>query len=182
MRVAACLTTFAIAVSTAAAGASATTRDELHRPLHLPHLKLGRRCPVSPSRVWTSEQRLNGRGPVYLVGVGGAPGGTIDVGMAFPDSMGWFGQKTPWAIDRSYDGPLLVRARRIGKRGAVRFARGYGDHLPELYWPAGVDQGSPPDPKFRFLASTTLFRAAGCYAFQLDGTSFSKIIVARVRS
>ena len=32
-----------------------------------------------------------------------------------------------------------------------------------------------------FLASATLFRTAGCYAFQIDGTSFSKIIVVHVR-
>lgn len=181
MRVAVCVIPFVAAVFMHALAASAAPFDGLHRPLHLPHLQPGRHCPVSPSRAWTSEQRLNGRGPVYLVGVGGARGGTIGIDMSVRDSLGWFGQKTPWAISRSYDGPLLVRAGRIGRRGEVRFAHGYGDHLRELYWQAGMDQGSPPDPDFRFLASATLFRAAGCYAFQVDGATFSKIIVVRVK-
>jgi hypothetical protein len=97
------------------------------------------------------------------------------------DSLGWYGQKTPWAISRSYDGPILVRGARIGQRGEMRFAHGYGEHLRELYWESGVDQGSPPDPDFRFLASATLFRAPGCYAFQIDGSSFSRIVVVRVK-
>jgi hypothetical protein len=123
---------------------------------------------------------LTGRGPAYLIGVGGARGGMITIDWSLPDSQGWYGQKTPWAISRSYDGPLLVRGGRIGRRGQVRFAYAYGDHLPELEWAAGADQGSPPDPERRFLASETLFRKPGCYAYQIDGTSFSEIVVARV--
>jgi hypothetical protein len=53
--------------------------------------------------------------------------------------------------------------------------------LHELSWPTGADQGSPPDPQVRFLASATLVRSPGCYGFQIDGTSFSHIIVVRIR-
>ena len=155
--------------------------DDLHRPLHLPRLAPGKRCPMSPSASapWRTGQPLIGRGPVYLVGVGGAPG--ISIALSARDALGWYGQKTPWVIDRSYAGPILVRGARIGRRGQVRFAHGYGDHLRELQWDANVDQGSPPNPNYRFLASATLFRSPGCYAFQIDGTVFSKIIVVRVR-
>lgn len=158
--------------------------DQLHRPLHLPRLAPGQRCPISPSQPvsWgTAGQRLTGRGPAYLIGLSGASGGTISIAGSARDGLGWYGQKTPWAIRRSYDGPILVRGARIGRRGQVRFAHAYGDHLRELQWDAGADQGSPPDPDFRFLASATLVRAPGCYAFQIDGSSFSKIIVARVQ-
>jgi len=124
---------------------------------------------------------LTGRGPAYLIVVGDAPPGTISIALSARDRLGWYGQKTPWAIDRSYDGPILVRGARIGRRGQVRFAYEYGDHLREIHWGTGTDQGSPPDPDFRFLASATLFRASGCYAFQVDGTSFSEIVVVRVR-
>lgn len=155
-----------------------------HRPLHLPHLRQGTRCPMSPSHVahqgTDRQQTLTGRGPAYLMSVGSAPGGRISIGFSARDSLGWYGQKTPWVIDRSYDGPILVRGARIGRPGQVRFAYGYGDHRRELNWDTGADQGSPPDPDFRFLASATLFRAPGCYAFQIDGTSFSEIVVARV--
>jgi hypothetical protein len=157
--------------------------DALRRPLHLPKLKRGARCPLSPSRVWApgARQRLNGRGPAFLVGIGGAGPATINMIFSYPDELGWYGQKTPWWVSREYDGPLLVRGARIDRRGAVRFAKSYGDHLQELSWEAGVDQSLPPNPDYRFLASETLVRARGCYAFQVDGTSFSRVIVVRVR-
>ena len=100
---------------------------------------------------------------------------------AYPDGQGWYAQKTPWVISREYSGALLVRGARIDRRGQVRFALGYGDHLRELYWEAGADQSLKPDPDYRFLASSTLVRTRGCYAFQVDGESFSRVIVVRVR-
>jgi hypothetical protein len=121
------------------AAASPSPADELRRPLHLPKLKPGQKCPVSPSRVWapTTRQRLNGRGPVFLVSLDNA---TVRMNFSFPDGRGWYAQKTPWVISRQYDGPLLVRGARLDRRGGVRFARGYGEHLRELYWDAGADQ------------------------------------------
>jgi hypothetical protein len=175
-----------LAVVFAVAGASVTPAASSsagtgapHRRLHLPHLRPGKRCPISLSQTarWgtVGQLTLTGRGPAYLIG-----GGRISIALSARDSLGWYGQKTPWAIRRSYGGPILVRGARIDRRGQVRFAHGYGDHLRELQWDAGADQGLPADPSFRFLASGTLFRAAGCYAYQIDGTSFSKIVVVRV--
>jgi hypothetical protein len=154
--------------------------DALRRPLHLPKLKRGARCPLSPSRLWspTTGQRLNGRGPAFLVATEAA---TVRMNFAYSDEQGWYAQKTPWVIGREYGGALLVRGARIDRRGQVRFARGYGEHLRELYWDAGADQSLTPDPAYRFLASATLVRARGCYAFQVDGESFSRLIVVRVR-
>jgi hypothetical protein len=109
----------------------------------------------------TTGQKLNGRGPAFLVALDPA---TIYMNFAFPDERGWYAQKTPWVISREYEGALLVRAARIDRRGPVRFARGYGEHLRELYWEAGADQSLVPEPEYRFLASSTLVRARGCYA------------------
>ena len=174
----------AVARVSVAPAASVLRSGAPHRPLHLPHLRPGKRCPISPSQIspWGTDglETLTGRGPAYLIGVGGAEGGTISIAGSARDSLGWQGQKTPWAVRRSYEGPILVRGARIDRRGQVRFGYGYGDHLRELRWDAGADQGLPPDPGYRFLASETLFRAPGCYAFQIDGTSFSKVIVVRV--
>jgi hypothetical protein len=68
----------------------------------------------------------------------------------------------------------------------MRFAKGYGDHLDELRFRTGESngvreriQGLPG--RYRLLASATLFRAPGCYAFQIDGASFSSVLVMRVR-
>jgi hypothetical protein len=175
----------ALAAASMASPASSSLRSGApHRPLHLPHLRSGKHCPISRSHVvhqgTHGEQTLSGRGPTYLIAVGGARGGTISIASSNRDKLGWYGQKTPWGIDRSYEGPILVRGARIDRRGQLRFAHGYGDHLPELDWAADADQGSPPDPGFRFLASATLFRAAGCHAFQIDGSSFSEVIVVLV--
>jgi hypothetical protein len=72
----------------------------------------------------------------------------------------------------------LIRGARIDHAGSIRFAKGYGQHLRELRFTAGENNGI--QGKWRFLASTSLFRAKGCYAFQIDGTTFSRVITMRV--
>jgi hypothetical protein len=153
---------------------------KLHRPLHLPTLALGAPCPVSGGRLiagWHG-QTLNGHGPAFLIGVGNAPLGEIDISLSPTDAQGWRGQKTPWAVLWRYQGPMLIRARRIDEPGSVRFAIGHGQHLRELRWPAR--RSVQPKAAYRFWASATLFRSPGCYAFQADGTSFSTVVVMRV--
>jgi hypothetical protein len=100
---------FAVAgASVAPAASSSVTSGAPHRPLHVPHLSLGKRCPISLSQTarWGTDglQALTGRGPVYLIG-----GGRISIALSARDRLGWQGQKTPWAVRRSYDGPILVR-------------------------------------------------------------------------
>jgi hypothetical protein len=41
------------------------------------------------------------------------------------------------------------------------------------------DRSSGMSGSYRFLASTTLLKTSGCYAFQVDGTTFSAVIVMR---
>jgi hypothetical protein len=123
-------------------------------------------------------QALNGRDPALLSGVDGAPAGVIALG--YLDAKGWRGQKTPWLVPLAYGGPVLVRGTRIDHLGPVRFAKGFGQHLIELRYAAGESNGTAAG--HRFLASASLFRSAGCYAFQVDGRSFSRVIVMRVVS
>lgn len=169
----------ALAALVVSLGVSNSVIEDLHRPLHLPKLSPGQRCPLSPALKGTNNQFLNGRGPAYLIGIAHVPRGVIDISQSGRDSLGWRGQKTPWAVDRTYEGPLLIRARRLDRQGAVRFARSYGEHLKELFWDAGVDQGAPPNPGYRLLASETLFRSAGCYGYQVDGLTFSRVVAVR---
>jgi hypothetical protein len=156
---------------------------KLHRALHVPQPATGAPCPVGPGKPApgygrTTGQTFNGRGPAYLIGNGNVPAGVIDISQLAPDSRGWLGQKTPWAVSSRYRGPVLIRGVRIDQPGDVRFATGYGQHLRELRWPSGVDVGR--GGAFRSFASSTLFRSAGCYAFQADGASFSTVVVMRV--
>jgi hypothetical protein len=88
------------------------------------------------------------------------------------------GQKTPWAVTARYQGPVLVRGKRLDQAGVIGFALRVGQHLSELRWPAGVDVGN--GGAFRAFAALALFRSPGCYAFQADGTSFSTVVVMRV--
>jgi hypothetical protein len=148
----------------------------LHRPLHVANVKKGARCPVARTAEVIDRQALNGHDPAILMGVGYVPPGVIRMGL--PDAKGWRGQKTPWLVPMTYSGPLLVRGMRIDRPGPVRFAKGYGQHLIELRYVSGENNGTAAGR--RFLASASFFRAVGCYAFQVDGASFSRVIVMHV--
>ncbi len=120
--------------------------------------------------------------------VGSAPvPGTIDISQSLVDDKGFRGQKTPWLVPASDRGPVLIRAARIdGARTPVALAKAYGQHLSELRFRTGESNGARGrlqglPGRYRFLASSGLFRAPGCYAFQIDGLSFSSVIVMRVR-
>jgi hypothetical protein len=161
-----------------AAGASSDGWQRLRRPLHLPNVARGAACPVRESSRSAEGRPLNGVRPVYLMSVGQAGAGVIQVSEAYRDAKGWVGQKTPWLVERRYGGPMLVRGARLDEDGPVRFAKGYGQHLAELRFVAG-EQNSL-DGTFRGLASAALFRSPGCYGFQVDGTSYSRVIVMQV--
>jgi hypothetical protein len=127
----------------------------------------------------------NGGPAVYLESVGpAAEVGVIDLSQSPPDSDGWRGQKTPWLLPRSYRGPVLVRAARIDVKGTIALAKVHGDHLQELRYASGFSNGYRDrtngfNGNYRFLAATVLLRTPGCYAFQVDGTTFSAVIVMR---
>jgi len=156
----------------------------LHRALHLP--QAGATCPTSPTRQ-LGKWPFSYSGPVYLQNVGSAPvRGEIDVSQSIPDRQGWLTQKTPWLVPASYRGPVLIRGTRIDAPGSISFAKGFGDHLAELRYRTGESNGARTritglPGRYRFLASAAGFRAAGCYAFQIDGSNFSSVIVMRVK-
>jgi hypothetical protein len=153
----------------------------LRRPLHLPHVAAGAACPISRVDTRVPWARINifggsgiGAGPVYP-GLGGSSGlisATRDD--QYPP---WFGEKVFWYVLPSYRGPALIRGRRVDGRGTVRFA-GARRAAAELrigpYDSVGW-QGQPSGS--RGIASGVLVLASGCYAFQIDGTTFSRVVV-----
>ena len=163
------------------AGAASGRDTSLGRPLHLPRLAKGAPCPVSSGAVASNLGRglarmpVAGAGPVYLMSVGGDPAGSL--GIARADPQGWRGQKAPWIASPRYRGPILIRGARIDGRGELRFARSTGDHLPALYQRRG--QSIQPNG-WRVWPSLILVHTSGCYALQVDGISFSHVIVIRV--
>jgi len=172
-------------VSVAAYSRAADDWQALHRPLHLPQAD-ATQCPVATKPARLGRGVWNGGPAVYLESVGRtAEVGVIDVTQSPPDTDGWRRQKTPLLLPRSYRGPVLVRAARIDAQGTIALAKVHSDHLQELRYATGFSNGYRDrsygmNGSYRFLAATTLLRTPGCYAFQVDGTTFSAVIVMRV--
>jgi hypothetical protein len=86
---------------------------------------------------------------------------------------GWYYYKTLWAIAPSYTGSVVITGKQLGGPSELRFNAGAGfpgQRQSELRFPAD-DSG-----KWRYGPSDTLIRAAGCYAFHVNGDGFAHII------
>jgi hypothetical protein len=156
----------------------------LRRPLHLPALVPGAACPVSqvdPNVDFSSFGIAAGigSGPAYPVGLAS---GTLTLAPAVNfNSKLWGGQKVLWFVLPSYTGPLLIRGGRLDPPGGVvRFER--GNVPPKLLLidrATAVPGGVSPPTGTRYRPSYTRLKAPGCYAYQVDGATFSEIVVFR---
>jgi hypothetical protein len=149
---------------------------KLFRPLHLPRLAPGAPCPVSLAReVSPSYSLALGPGPVYPVGLGAEA--TLSFGGAhFPPP--WTGNKVLWVTAPRYRGPFLIRGHQLDGPWWVGFEDGRRP-LAELPFPS-LKQLGGGRKQWRQTATYTRVRAAGCYGYQIDGTTFSRIVVFRV--
>ncbi len=170
-----------------ASGAAARSGDEwskLRRPFHLPKVTAGQACPVSrvDTRIaWERHKIFGGtgigRGPVYpgLGSSGGLLSATRDEQYGGP----WFGEKVFWYVLPSYRGPVLIRGRRLDGPQRVGFN---GGRLPQpelrIYPYTTVSWSGQPTGS-RGVPSGVRVLTAGCYGFQIDGTSFSRTVVVR---
>jgi hypothetical protein len=141
----------------------------LRRALHLPGLGAGGACPVSGVAPVSYAGPAVGTGPVY------AAQSTPFAITSFINSS-WDGARVTWVANPSYTGPVLIRGGQVGGAGAVGFGEG---HVPvdelQLLTAAGQSSGEPAGA--REWPSFTRVRSAGCYAYQVDGTDFSRVIV-----
>jgi hypothetical protein len=132
----------------------------IERPLRLPGLGPGGSCPVS-----------SGSGPVE-------PVRSPNVKLTRFVSSAWQGAEVTWRSTPSYHGPVLIRGHQLGGAGVVGFGEG---HVPyDQLQLLDSAQGTPRGPS-RIWPSFTRVKAPGCYAYQVDGTSFSYVIVFRAR-
>ncbi|MGH3009857.1 MAG: hypothetical protein ACRDLM_10710 [Gaiellaceae bacterium] len=147
----------------------------LHRPLRFPSVSAGGACP---------RTRTGRRTPATAFGVGVSPAyavlgthGTISLAGDVVQHGATF-EKTLWAIAPTYRGPLLIRGARLDRPALVRFHVG-GPIRGELRLPPA----SFASRGWRYQPSDTVLPGAGvgCYALQLDGTSFSELIVFAAR-
>ena len=179
-------TVVAVIAVTPAAGAPAWSWKALHRPLHIPRNAPGTACAVSASTSvdlgGEGVQTLPGRGPAYPNL--GATGTVLEffwpplVQQVDFYGSGWSGNKVLWWVAGSYHGPVLIRGRQVDGTERVRFDRGR---------PPAAEIRIPPGPGYapwkgaRDRPSYTRVRKAGCYAYQVDGTNFSRVIVFEAR-
>jgi hypothetical protein len=164
------------------ATAWATGDSGIERPLHFPALHSDAICPRTPGgRADPVTGITLGTGPVYpVLGFEQPPPQPLGVvylvthGGGTLHTRGWYFYKTLWTVDPKYGGPVLIRGGRIDQRGTLRFAT-TGKQIR-----TALTMGSGGSGFWRRSTAYTLFHGPGCYAFQIDGSTFSKIIVFKV--
>ena len=144
-------------------GAVPTT---LRRPLELPSTGAGASCPVSAgAQVLGYAAPAVGAGPIYA-----GQGSPLSIS-AFVDSA-WDGGRVTWLETGPYKGPVLIRGGQVGGAESVGFGEG---HVPD-------DELQLLNPVTTFAEvrqwpSFTRVQGPGCYAYQIDGTNFTEVIV-----
>lgn len=159
-------------------GSASSVRAVLERrPLHLPSLGNGQRCPTSRGTTLniTVFGHVVAHGTGLVRPLGGRKDGVVYL-IDYTFAPGWLASKQPWVSDPSYDGPFLIRLARLDGPGPV----GLDEHpgSTSLYRPAGPTASSSDG--YRIVTGSTWVKKPGCVAWQVDGLNFSDVIVARL--
>jgi hypothetical protein len=165
-----------------ASPAGADVWKRLHRPLHIPRVAAGTSCPTTPASGHLPSMfggpTAFGRGPVYPAFGAGQPQAIVR--FSYPPPAGsevagstWSGQKVPWIRAPRYRGPVLIRGRQLDGPYHLRFGL---ELVPPTELRIGR-WGTAAGSRWGFRGSTTRLRAPGCYAYQIDGLTFSRVIV-----
>jgi hypothetical protein len=159
--------------------ASGSLPDALRRPLVLPDAA----CPATGGQHFENGQFggiVLGHGPVQPLL---APATNADRSQAQQGVLvfrpttrpGWYAIKTLWFASPDYQGPVYIRGRQLD-----------GTHTPAFgESPALVDPQLGPGATlngtggWRTWPGATWLRSPGCYAWQIDGTDFTEVIVFR---
>ena len=142
------------------------------RPLVLPTVAAGSACPVTSGKIANQEfGPALGIGPVYPVGF--STDGVYHITGTNQDG-GWLYMKVLWIVDPAYNGQTLVRGHQIDGPGEMRFERG-ADPATELQ--LAQESAISGNNSWSNWPTYTRIKGPGCYAYQIDGTNFSKTIV-----
>lgn len=162
---------------------SAGIWTSLARPLHLP--TVGGACPVTSLRTlrpvgggFTGDITFRGTGPVYVTAdLVAEPAYVLHPAATTP--LGWYVLKTLWAAPPTYRGPILIRGAQLLGDGGIGFAMGDAD-APALEQ-LELDTGDGSGNRWWSQVTATFVRSPGCFAYQIDGTTFSEVIVFRAK-
>jgi hypothetical protein len=175
----------ALAATTTAAMAAPSDQvrwSVLRRPLHLPVVAPGSTCPVSKIDRRVDWQRVRifggagiGPGPVYP-GLG-ATSGLLNAVKDTQYGGSWQGQKVFWYVAPSYRGRVLIRGRRLDGAGWLGFngMRTPKDELRIEPYTTVSWSGQPAHS--RGIPSGVRALTSGCYGAQIDGRTFSKVVI-----
>ena len=158
-----------------------TPASLLSRPLHFPALQPGSSCPASSGETvhngyFNGVALGSGLVRVLIGNRGDLRRGQVDVGTT--KSVGWGALETLWFSTPSYEGPFVVRGRRLGGVSRIEVQPG-NDGLGPGSGPLIVSSGPTLNTRngYRTVPGSTWVTSPGCYAWQVDGSSFSEIIV-----
>ncbi len=177
-----------VVVAVLASTAGAAVRDDwnaLRRPLHLPTVAPGSFCPVSHVDWRVNWSRAHifggsgiGRGPVYP-GLGASSG---FVWMTSDQQYGgpWYGEKVFWYVLPSYKGRVLIRGRRLDGPQRLGFNGRKVPNRELRIEPYDTVSWSGQPAGSRGVPSGVRALEPGCYGVQIDGTSFSRVVVFTV--
>lgn len=180
--------------------ASALTFADLrNRPLNLPSLAAGATCPADQSHDVHAVVTVGKGGPSF--GFGPGPAYLSGIVQLYPGAF----DNEIWMVDASYRGAVLVRGHEVNGTQVISFDEPtnpsggpligavappdpalinltiQGKQFPfysELDLPAA--DASYPKGSWRLFFDSTHIALPGCYAFQVDGLTFSTVIVIRV--
>jgi hypothetical protein len=147
----------------------------LRRPLRLPDPGRDGACPATPvvgprSTVDHPVAAVAvGTGPVVPVLFRAGPGGLLD-----PSAVAY------WDAPQPLGGAAVVRGHRLGApRDRIRFL--HDDQEPSLVHVLDPAAAYPDGRKGNWWRATRLRVGAGCYGLQIDGPSFSEVLVVQFR-
>jgi hypothetical protein len=95
----------------------------LKRPVHFPVLRAGQRCPASRGTRFTNSYFGGialGTGPVRVIA--GSTRHSVAALINPSSSPPWLALKTLWFSLPAYQGPFVIRAKRLGRPGPVTLA------------------------------------------------------------
>ena len=115
-----------------------------------------------------------GPGPVRPILLANTHGGTTHL-ISDTDYAGWLAFKSLWYSEPRYKGPFLVRVRRLDGAGAAGLLE--TPQLTSFYTPPGPTMNTTNG--YREVPGATWLKTPGCLAWQVDGLTFSNVIVVR---
>ncbi|BEL08175.1 hypothetical protein Q0Z83_063660 [Actinoplanes sichuanensis] len=133
----------------------------------------GAPCPVATPSPWSGPGeagRVLGDGPLYPIADYFRGGAVLELRTDDRRPDGTYEKKVRW-IGVGYSGPVLVRAARIDAPGTAAATFSYvGEERDGGHYAYLTRENND-------LPATTTVAGPGCYAYQVDGATFSVTIV-----